>query len=113
MNYLLANPLVTLLGVVGIVILLRSGEIVSLAGIVFLLQWAITPRNFTYYYYYFDTITMMSLAAAIAVGRYKLMIGRQEMRLCVPVAALSAAWFIAHYASFSALQSPYDTLFQF
>jgi dolichyl-phosphate-mannose-protein mannosyltransferase len=113
LNHLLANPLVTLLGVVGIVILLRSGHIVSFAGPVFYLQWAITPRPYMYYYYYLDTIIMMSLAAAIVVGRYKLTIGQQEIRLCFPVSILSAAWFLAHYAAFTHLQSPYDTLFQF
>jgi 4-amino-4-deoxy-L-arabinose transferase-like glycosyltransferase len=112
-NHLLANPLVTLLGAVGIVILLRSRHIVSLAGLVFYLQWAITPRTFMYYYYYLDTIIMMSLAAAIVIGRYKLTIGKQEIRLCVPVLILSGAWFLAHYAAFTNLQAPYDTLFQF
>lgn len=112
LNSMVANPLVTVLGVIAIAILLRRWHIVSLAGTVFLLQWAITPRTFMYYYYYLDTITMMSIAAAIVVGRYRLTIGRQEVRLCVPVAALSAVWFIAHYAAFTALGSPYDVLFQ-
>lgn len=112
-NHLLANPLVTLLGVAGILILLRSRNIVSLAGIVFLLQWAVTPHAFMYYYYYLDTIIMMSLAAAIVVNRYKLTIGKQEFRLCVPVSLLSAAWFLVHYAAFTALPAPYDTMFQF
>ena len=113
LNSMVANPWVTLLGVIAVVVLLRSRNIVSLAAIVFLLQWAITPRSFTYYYYYLDSLTMMSIAAAIVVGRYKLTIGRHEVRLCVPVVVLSAAWFITHYAAFTALESPYDALFQF
>jgi predicted membrane-bound dolichyl-phosphate-mannose-protein mannosyltransferase len=113
LNSMVANPWVTLLGVIAVVVLLRSRHVVALAAIVFLLQWAITPRTFTYYYYYLDTLTMLSIAAAIVIGRYKLTIGKHEVRLCVPVVVLSAAWFITHYAAFSALESPYDALFQF
>jgi dolichyl-phosphate-mannose--protein O-mannosyl transferase len=112
-NHLLANPLVTLLGAAGILILLRSRNLVALAGLVFYLQWAVTPRAYMYYYYYLDTILMMSMAAALVICRYKLKIGKQEIRLYVPVTILSAAWFVVHYAAFTALPPPYDTLFPF
>ena len=80
LNSMVANPLVTSLGVVAVVVLLRRGHIVALAATIFLLQWAITPRPFTYYYYYLDTITMLSIAAAIVTGQYKLTIGKHQVR---------------------------------
>ncbi len=112
LNHMLANPLITVVGIIALVALARKGEIVGLAGAVFLLQWAVIPRD-TYYYYYLDALTMMSIAAAAFVGRYKLAPRKHEVRLCVPLAILSAAWFLTHYAAFMALQSPYDALFQF
>lgn len=113
LNHMVANPVVTVLGIIAAVILLRRGHIAALAAILFWLQWAITPRKVMYYYYYLDALTMMSIAAAIVVGQYKFNLGGRTFRLCVPVVMLSAAWFITHYPAFIALESPYDTLFQF
>jgi dolichyl-phosphate-mannose-protein mannosyltransferase len=113
LDHMLANPLVTGMGIIAVLILLRRGNIAALAATVFLLQWAITPRKVTYYYYYLNTLTMMSIAVAIVAGRYKFKLGSRTVRLCVPVAMLSAVWFITHYAAFIGLEAPYDTLFQF
>jgi dolichyl-phosphate-mannose--protein O-mannosyl transferase len=140
LDHMVANPVVTALGILSVVSLLCSGlfgglgrdlrrnqlrigdsanrdmrysRIAAIAGALFLLQWAITPRPFMYYYYYFDALTVMSIAAAIFFGRSRLTIARQTVGLSVPLTLIAAAWFVAHYAAFTALQSPYDTLFQF
>jgi predicted membrane-bound dolichyl-phosphate-mannose-protein mannosyltransferase len=110
--HMLANPVITIAGILAALVLLRRGNLVGIAGPVFLLQWAVTPRPFNYYYYYFDALTMFSLAAAIVGTRHSFRIAGRQVRLITPIAAVAVFWFVAHYASFLGLQSPYDTLFQ-
>jgi hypothetical protein len=73
-EWLVANPLITLAGITGIAMLLRQRKLLLLAcsAPVFLLQWAVINRPFTYYYYFLDICVFLSIVAAFAISKLRI-----------------------------------------
>jgi dolichyl-phosphate-mannose-protein mannosyltransferase len=109
LNFLLANPISVIVGVIAVIFLLAKSKhkLLALAPIVFYLQWAVTPRPFEFYYYFLDTVVFLSIAAAVMLS---------ECRFKVkwfPVAciSLSVVWFALYYTDFAYLPpAPWDSL---
>jgi 4-amino-4-deoxy-L-arabinose transferase-like glycosyltransferase len=110
-GHMIANPIIGALGVISVTVLVRRRNLAGIAALVFLLQWAITPRPYTYYYYYLDCFTMMTIATAMVIAPLRWNLGGREIRPAPWVAIFSGLWFVVHFPVFAYLQAPYDTLF--
>ena len=106
LNFLIANPIVLILGALAVVYLLfkPSYRLLAVAPIVFYLEWAIIPRPYEYYYYFFDSVVFLSIVAAIMLSEL-----RGKLRWFPYAAvAIAAVWFLLHYADFTYLATPWD-----
>ena len=113
MDYLTANPALTICGVVALVVMVLrfvqtqkfvDGVVVAIfAGS--LLQWAIIGRHFSYYYYYALAFTFMTLAVPVALRHNPKVFG---VRVSVLVAAAVFVGFLVFYPKMTNLEAPYD-----
>src|SRR5580700_363749 len=64
---LIANPVISVLGLVAIAVLLwRRQPLLPALYIAHILQWAIVPTHWSHYYYYLEAFTWLTLALAVA-----------------------------------------------
>jgi dolichyl-phosphate-mannose-protein mannosyltransferase len=113
MDYLTANPALTIAGVMSLVFcLIRFAQsrkfvdgvvVVIFAGC--LLQWAIIGRHFSYYYYYALAFTFMTLAVPVALRHNPKVLG---VRLSVVVTVAVVVGFLVFYPKMTNLEAPYD-----
>jgi predicted membrane-bound dolichyl-phosphate-mannose-protein mannosyltransferase len=111
-EWLVANPLITLAGIAGIVILFRERKhwLLACSAPVFWLQWAVIRRPFTYYYYFLDTCMFLSIAAAFAIIKLRTYRSKPgNVAASTVVMVIAALWFAIHYAVFANLGSPWTT----
>jgi len=109
-EWLAANPLITLAGITGTLILLQQRKHVLLAcsAPVFFFQWAVIRRPFTFYYYFLDTCIFLTIVAAFAVGKLRVYRSTPgDIAASTVALALSGLWFAIHYAGFANLSSPW------
>jgi dolichyl-phosphate-mannose--protein O-mannosyl transferase len=97
LSYVVANPIIAILGLVAMAVLLwRKQLLLPALYIANILPWVIAIRPVTYYYYYFEPFTWLTVALALAMQGVKF--GR--VRLDVVVTACTAAvfvhWYLAH-----------------
>jgi dolichyl-phosphate-mannose-protein mannosyltransferase len=106
LNFLLANPIVLILGALAVVYLLvtPNRRLLAMAPVVFYLGWAVIPRPYEYYYYFFDSVVFLSIAAAVMLSELS---GKLRW---FPYAAAGVAtlWFLLHYPEFTYLATPWD-----
>lgn len=114
LNFLVANPVITIAGLVAIIVLLCYKDFIPVMLVVgSLAMWAASLWACTYYYYYLETFSLLSPVIAIAclrLGRNKRLAFRPEIAIC----GLALAGFVYHYGAMTTLPVQWDfTLFYF
>jgi len=114
LGYLLANPIIGVLGLFAVAALLvyrlrgdkSKSYILFLLYIGHLAQWAIGLRTLTYYYYYLESYVVLAPALAIAMQGLRW----RTIRADVVVTALSLLFFAYWYPTWSDLTGTWSVL---
>jgi 4-amino-4-deoxy-L-arabinose transferase-like glycosyltransferase len=94
LSYLIGNPVVGILGLIGVGVLLwQKKALLPALYFAHILQWAIAIKPLTFYYYYFEAFTWLTVASAVAMQGVTI----RRVRLDVVATACAGAVFVNWY----------------
>jgi hypothetical protein len=101
LTYLIANPVIVLLGLPAIGVLLwQRKPLLPALYLAHIMQWAIAIRPQTFYYYYLEAFTWLTLALAVALQNISIRRVRLDVMATGFAAAMFARWYLQWYAQF-------------